>query len=140
MTSNSSLSFLKLSGVPNCTSSNILPNGYVGFSGVIPGNRVSVGFRLAKEMCIFVSVSAYIRLMLLPPSINILGTSYPSITAGNTSADCPGLGTCGGWSSFVNPIGWSDQLRYSTVGGGDVTAMLTCLVISFCALLLGLPF
>ncbi|KAK1663346.1 hypothetical protein QYE76_051505 [Lolium multiflorum] len=33
----------------------------LGFSGVIPWNLVSVGFRFAKDMFIFLNVSAYIR-------------------------------------------------------------------------------
>ena len=40
----------------------------------------------------------------------------------------------------MNPTGCPDQLRYSVVGGGDVTAMYTCREISFCDLFEGLPF
>ncbi|KAK1662936.1 hypothetical protein QYE76_051095 [Lolium multiflorum] len=51
-------------------------------SGVIPWNRVSVGFKFARDMFIFLNVSAYIRFKLLPPSMKTLDTSKPAITAG----------------------------------------------------------
>src|SRR6266699_545096 len=91
-------------------------------------------------MLIFRKVSAYMRFKLLPPSMNTRDTSNPAITAGRINAACPGLGTCGGWSSMPKLMLFPDQSRYSTVGGGIFSALKICREISFCALLEGLPF
>ena len=99
-----------------------------------------VGVKFAKDMFIFLNVSAYIRFRLLPPSMNTRGTLNPAITAGKISADCPGRGTCCGWSAIVKPMSCPDQLRYSIIGGGIFSAMNTYREITFCALLDGLPF
>ncbi|KAK1682381.1 hypothetical protein QYE76_043229 [Lolium multiflorum] len=110
------------------------------FCSSIHSAMKSVGFRFARDMFIFLNVSAYMRFKLLPPSMKTLDTSKPAITAGKMSADCPGRGTCCGWSAIVKPISCPDQFKYSTVGGGIFSAMNTCRDITFCALLDGLAF
>jgi hypothetical protein len=55
-------SSLKFEGLPKMTWRCINPRGYIGFPGTMPWKDV-LGL-------IFCSVSAYMRLMLLPSSIN----------------------------------------------------------------------
>jgi hypothetical protein len=61
---------LKFEGLPKMTWRCINPRGYIGFPGTMPWKDVLEGRRSASGIFIFCSVSAYMRLMLLPPSIN----------------------------------------------------------------------
>ena len=54
---------------PNTTSRFTLPEHYASAPGIIPLNLVLLGRIHAGSICIFLTVSAYMRLRLLPPSI-----------------------------------------------------------------------
>jgi hypothetical protein len=53
----------------------------------------TVCFRNSSDICIALSVFAYIKLIPLPVSMNILSTSYAPIWALNTRGAFPGRGT-----------------------------------------------
>ncbi|KAK1645486.1 hypothetical protein QYE76_063291 [Lolium multiflorum] len=56
------------------------------FCSSIHSAMKSVGFRFARDMFIFLNVSAYMRFKLLPPSMKTLDTSKPAI-AGKSAFD-----------------------------------------------------
>ena len=69
-TSKSIDSLLKFSGVPNMTSSVIVPMGVTACPGTMPWKVVSDATKFVIGLFILLRVSAKIMLMPLPPSMN----------------------------------------------------------------------
>ena len=102
---------------PKVMGRSICPSGMACFPGMIPWKGTPVGRMRARSMPIASSVSAYMMLRPLPPSISTL-VSYFVLTIGlTTSRYLPGCGTLSRWLVQSKVMANSDHRRKAGVAG-----------------------
>ena len=112
-----------LSGEPNTTSSVTVPVQRASTPGITRLKVVLLGLILDGSIPIFRTVSSYIRLRLLPPSIRTLVRWNPSTIGSSTKVADPPWRMLVGWSLRSKVIGQADHgLNFGDTGSTEYTS------------------